>query len=148
MKLVTCRDSSFQHQINGSANDRQIIMCKLKNWMLGSVSPVVAVLLACIQAKAELIPPTCNSTGGNASDATPIANTPGPLGVGQTIEYKVVLSNPSLDQLGQPNCRITNAFVNLRLPDGTIIPVLTNITLNPGDPNIICPQNPLCLSSN
>src|SRR5262245_58984481 len=97
------------------------------------------------QAKADLAPATCTA-GSNGSDAVPQASSPGPFAIGERMGYRVLLTNPTLDQFLNPGCTISNAFVNLRLPSGEIIPILTNIVLIPGQ-QIICPGAPECLST-
>lgn len=108
-------------------------------------STVIALCVALAQSNADLSPGTC-TPGSNGSNATLAPNSTGPFSIGQVIGYKVVLNNPLLDRFGDPGCTISNAFVNLRLPSGDTIPVLTNIVLSPGQ-KIICPGAPECLST-
>ena len=106
-----------------------------------------AALLAALftlPTSGDIAPGTC-TPGSNGSNATLAPSSPGPFSIGQVIGYKVILNNPTLDRFGDPGCTISNAFVNLRLPSGDIIPVLTNIVLLPGQ-KIICPGAPECLS--
>lgn len=114
----------------------------MKNQILTTVA---AMLALAANVNADLAPGTC-TPGSNGSNATLMPNSAGPFPIGQTIGYRVILNNPTLDRFGDPGCTITNAFVNLRLPSGETIPVLTNIVLNPGQ-NIICPGAPECLSA-
>lgn len=111
-----------------------------------NIAVAVAVLLSVGWSNADLSPGTC-TPGSNGSNATLAPSSPGPFSIGQVIGYKVVLNNPLLDRFGDPGCTISNAFVNLRLPSGDIIPVMTNIFLQPGQ-KIICPGAPECLSVN
>src|SRR5262245_9056697 len=97
------------------------------------------------QAKADLAPATCTA-GSNGSDAVLQASSPGPFAVGERMGYRVLLTNPTLDQFLKPGCTISNAFVNLRMPTGEIIAILTNIVLLPGE-QIICPGSAQCLST-
>src|SRR5215510_16419421 len=121
-------------------------MCNSKKRTIGAVLTGAAVLfLGASQLRADLAPGTC-TPGSNGSDAVPQSSSSGPFAVGQLMGYRVLLTNPTLDQFQQPGCTISNAFVNLRMPSGEVIPILTNIVLAPGQ-QIICPGAPECLST-
>lgn len=106
---------------------------------------MVAVSLLAAAANADVAPGTC-TPGSNSSDAQVAVNRSGTFLVGETMGYRIVLGNQAFDKFGDPACTVSNAFVNLRLPGGETIPVLTNIVLNPGE-RIICPGALECLSA-
>lgn len=91
------------------------------------------VLLGALSVQAAVDPPGCS---GNNSELQLVANTNGP-----SILYRIVLTNPA-----QPNCKITNVWASIRLPNKGTINVLTNVALEPGQ-SIICPGNALCLTN-
>src|SRR5262245_61469998 len=139
--------SNFNRRTAGSAENKPNLMCSVSiKRTLGVLLTATAVLLfGGAPSKADLAPGTC-TPGSNGSDAVPQASSPGPYVIGERMGYRVLLTNPTLDQFLQPGCTISNAFVNLRMPSGEIIPILTNIVLAPGQ-QIICPGAPECLST-
>src|SRR5262249_33504136 len=105
------------------------------------------LLFGAAQTKADRFPAGCGLPGGSgdASSASTAANA-SIVKVGQIVEYKVALANPAIDGFGDPSCAITNAHVDLVLPNHSIVRVLPNIVMLPGDPPINCPGDPRCLT--
>src|SRR5262245_37466079 len=127
-------------------NQERFFMCNSIKRTIGAVlTGAAALLFGAGQIKADISPGTCTA-GSNGSDAVPQSSSAGPFAVGQLMGYRVLLTNPTLDQFQQPGCTISNAFVNLRMPSGEVIPILTNIVLLPGE-QIICPGGAQCLST-
>src|SRR5262245_42666488 len=130
VSLAAGRGSCLKWKSRCFITSKENHMCKMsiKRTIGAVLTGAAALLFGAGQVKADIAPGTCTA-GSNGSDAVPQASSPGPFAVGQLMGYRVLLTNPTLDQFGSPGCLISNAFVNLRMPSGEIIPVLTNIVL-------------------